>query len=80
MSNRTALITIMTDLDSIDDRLRAVSTRTSSIAATNQIAAGRDAMVRAKLRLAAALVSIDPVIDLPVVAARAAHSHSGAAA
>lgn len=65
MSNRAALITILTDLDGIEDRLRAVAASTSSVQSTSQIYAARDCMIRAKLRLAASLTTIDPVIDLP---------------
>lgn len=80
MSNRAALITIMTELDTIDDRLRAVGAGTSSVRAACQIAAARDCMIHAKMRLAVSLASIDPVIDLSASAAQAAPCHAEAAA
>ena len=80
MSNRAALITIMTELDTIDDRLRALRGCTSSVRAACQIEAARDCMIHAKLRLAVSLASIDPVIDMPAVAAQAAPWHAKAAA
>ncbi len=78
MSNRAALITIMTDLDAIEGRLRAVGAATPSVQSASQIYAARDCMVRAKLRLAASLATIDPVIDLPSNGAQVHQHRAGA--
>ncbi|WP_010185993.1 hypothetical protein [Sphingomonas sp. PAMC 26605] len=80
MSNRAALITIMTEFDAIDDRLRALRAGTSSIRAACQIDAARDCMIHAKMRLAVSLASIDPVIDLVAIAEQAAPCQAGAGA
>lgn len=74
MSNRTDLTTIMTELDAIDARLRALSGAVSSGTAATIIRLSRASVTSAKHYLAGALQhAVDPVLDLTCAAPTHAH-------
>lgn len=65
MSNRTALVTIMTELDALDTRLRTSEAVVSSLGAARRVGRARAYLCGAKQELAAALQhAVDPILDL----------------
>jgi hypothetical protein len=65
MSNRTALIKIIADMDVLDARMRDIAADVSSMDAEGWIRAARSDLAAAKLHLAASLKhAVDPILDL----------------
>lgn len=68
MSNRAAIVSIMIDLDAIQDALRPIERPTGSFAALARIRRARLAISLAKIELAHALhYAVDPVIEMTIV-------------
>ncbi|MDX5984672.1 hypothetical protein [Sphingomonas echinoides] len=68
MSNRAAIVSIMIDLDAIQDALRPIQRSTGSFSALARIRRARLAISLAKIELAHALhYAVDPVIEITLV-------------
>jgi hypothetical protein len=68
MSNRAAIITIMTNLDANQDALRLVERAARSFSALARIRRARLAISLAKIELAHALqYAVDPVVEMTIV-------------
>lgn len=68
MSNRAAIVKIMTDLDAIQDALRPVERSTASFPALMRIRHAMLDITLAKIELAQALqYAVDPVIEMTIV-------------